>query len=141
MIASPPNPGHLPVMRDEVVAALQPRSDARFIDATFGGGGHSARLLELSEPDGMVLAIDADPAAGERAETILSGLDDRSRLRLVQANFSDIDTVARSQGFTDVDGILFDLGLSMIRSAASPFVLTARSTCVWIRQRTHRRPS
>lgn len=112
MIVSPPNPGHLPVMRDEAVAALQPRAGARFIDATFGGGGHTARLLELSAPDGRVLAIDADPAAQKRAETILSRLDDPARLQLVQANFAEIDAVARSHGFSKVDGILFDLGLS-----------------------------
>ena len=62
-----PNPGHLPVMRDEVIAALQPHAGARFIDATFGGGGHSALLLERSAPDGRVLAIDADPEAQSRA--------------------------------------------------------------------------
>lgn len=112
MIASPPNPGHLPVMRDEVVVALQPRSGARFIDATFGGGGHTARLLERSAPNGRVLAIDADPAARDRAETILNRLDEPVRLQLVRANFSEVDAVARARGFTNVDGILFDLGLS-----------------------------
>jgi 16S rRNA (cytosine1402-N4)-methyltransferase len=111
-VISPPNPGHLPVMHEEVVSALQPRSGARFIDATFGGGGHAALLLERSAPDGRVLAIDADPEAHSRAEVIRSSLDDPGRLELVQANFSDIASVAAQHRFTGVDGILFDLGLS-----------------------------
>ncbi len=111
MIA-PPNPGHLPVMREEVVTALRPRAGARFIDATFGGGGHTALLLESSAPDGRVVAIDADPEAQSRAEVIRASLDDPNRLVLVQANFSEISSVAEQHRFTDVDGILFDLGLS-----------------------------
>ena len=111
MIA-PPNPGHLPVMRDEVVTALRPRAGARFIDATFGGGGHTALLLELSTPDGRVLAIDADPEAQSRAEVIRASLNDPDRLMLVRANFSEIASVAEQHRFTAVDGILFDLGLS-----------------------------
>src|SRR5689334_16930484 len=99
-------------MRDEVIAALQPRAGARFIDATFGGGGHTALLLERSAPDGRVLAIDADREAQSRAEVIQTSLDDPGRLALVQANFSDIASVAAQHRFTGVDGILFDLGLS-----------------------------
>jgi 16S rRNA (cytosine1402-N4)-methyltransferase len=99
-------------MRDEVVAALRPDAGARFIDATFGGGGHSAVLLELSAPDGHLLAIDADPEAQARAKVIRATLDDPSRLVLVQANFAEIASVAEQHRFTDVDGILFDLGLS-----------------------------
>ena len=111
MIA-PPNPGHLPVMREEVVTALRPRAGARFIDATFGGGGHTALLLESSAPDGRVVAIDADPEAQSRSEVIRASLDDPNRLVLVQANFSEISSVAEQHRFTGADGILFDLGLS-----------------------------
>lgn len=111
MIA-PPNRGHLPVMRDEVVAALQPHAGARYIDATFGGGGHTSLLLELSPPDGRVLALDADPEARLRAEVIRASLENPDRLVLVQENFAEIASVADQHRFTAVDGILFDLGLS-----------------------------
>jgi 16S rRNA (cytosine1402-N4)-methyltransferase len=111
-VIAPPNPGHLPVMREEVVTALRPRAGARFIDATFGGGGHTALLLESSAPDGRVVAIDADPEAQSRSEVIRASLDDPNRLVLVQANFSEISSVAEQHRFTGVDGILFDLGLS-----------------------------
>ena len=59
-----------------------------------------------------MVAIDADPEAQSRAEVIRASLDDPNRLVLVQANFSDISSVAAQHRFTDVDGILFDLGLS-----------------------------
>ena len=111
MIA-PPDRGHFPVMRDEVIAALQPHVGARFIDATFGGGGHTSLLLELSSPDGCVLALDADPEARMRAEVIRASLETPDRLVLVQANFAGIASVADHHRFTEVDGILFDLGLS-----------------------------
>src|SRR6478752_5386173 len=99
-------------MREEVVTALRPRAGAHFIDATFGGGGHTALLLESSAPDGRVVAIDADPEAQSRAEVIRASLDDPNRLVLVQANFAEIVSVAEQHRFTEVDGILFDLGLS-----------------------------
>jgi len=111
-VIAPPDRGHFPVMRDEVIAALQPHVGARFIDATFGGGGHTSLLLELSSPDGRVLALDADPEARMRAEVIRASLETPDRLVLVQANFAGIASVADHHRFTEVDGILFDLGLS-----------------------------
>jgi 16S rRNA (cytosine1402-N4)-methyltransferase len=111
-VIAPPDRGHLPVMRDEVIAALQPHVGARFIDATFGGGGHTSLLLELTSPDGRVLALDADPEARLRAEVIRASLETSDRLMLVQANFAEIASVADQHRFTAVDGILFDLGLS-----------------------------
>ena len=111
MIA-PPNRGHLPVMRDEVIFALRPHAGARFIDATFGGGGHAALVLEQSFPDGRVLGLDADPEARPRAEAIRASLENPDRLVLVQANFAEIAKVAEQLRFTQVDGVLFDLGLS-----------------------------
>ena len=102
--------GHLPVLVEEVIMALSPRPGSFQIDATVGGGGHAARILEAAKPDGRLLGIDADASAIER--TALRLADHGDRLTLRQANFEDIGEVARGVGFAQVDGILMDLGLS-----------------------------
>jgi 16S rRNA (cytosine1402-N4)-methyltransferase len=104
--------GHMPVLRDEAITALSPRAGGRYIDGTFGGGGHTRELLAASAPDGVVLALDADPAAIARAHALRAELDLDGRLVPVQSNFADLAEVAREQGFAPVDGILLDLGLS-----------------------------
>jgi 16S rRNA (cytosine1402-N4)-methyltransferase len=112
------SPGHQPVLREEVIHGLEPRSGGRYLDATFGGGGHTRALLHASAPDGRVLAIDADPAAIERAHELQRELaldlepEGADRLVPVRANFADLATVARNHQFAPLDGILLDLGLS-----------------------------
>jgi 16S rRNA (cytosine1402-N4)-methyltransferase len=102
--------GHLPVMVEEVMTALSPASGSFQIDATVGGGGHAIRILEAAKPDGRLLGLDADPAAIARSRTQLGAFGERAVV--VQANFEQIGPVARENGFGQVDGILFDLGLS-----------------------------
>ena len=104
--------GHAPVMLPEALAALAIRPGGRYIDATFGGGGHTSAILAQSAPDGRVLALDTDPEAAGRVERLGDTLDDPERLTFVQTNFSDIADAARAAGFADVDGVLFDFGLS-----------------------------
>ncbi len=101
---------HLPVLLHEVIDLLQPRPGGRYIDATFGGGGHTIALLERSAPDGSVLAIDADSDAVARARILANAFP--GRLSVVQGNFRDIERLAEAQHFGRVDGILMDLGLS-----------------------------
>jgi 16S rRNA (cytosine1402-N4)-methyltransferase len=101
---------HVPVMADEVITMLAPRAGTLHIDATLGGGGHAARILAASDPDGRLLGLDADGAAIASARERLAGYGDRLRLR--QANFRELATVAPAEGFGAVDGCLFDLGLS-----------------------------
>lgn len=105
--------GHLPVLRDEAIAALLPRASGRYIDGTFGGGGHTRELLTATAPDGVVLALDADPAAIARAEAMRAdGPTLGSRLIPVQGNFAGMAEIAREQGLAPVAGVLLDLGLS-----------------------------
>jgi 16S rRNA (cytosine1402-N4)-methyltransferase len=109
--------GHLPVMADEVVETLAPRSDSLQIDATLGGAGHAERILEASAPDGRLLGIDADGAAIARSADRLARFGDRAVLR--QANFRQLVEVAPPAGFGQVDGMLLDLGLSSFQLADS----------------------
>jgi 16S rRNA (cytosine1402-N4)-methyltransferase len=105
-----PESGHIPVLLDETLTSLAIRPGGRYIDATFGGGGHSRQILEQSAPDGRILALDADPAAIERAAALSGEYGDR--LTVVHSNFSQLGDVAMANGFDRVNGILFDLGLS-----------------------------
>ena len=107
---------HVPVMADEVVVALAPAAGSRHVDATLGGGGHAERILHASEPDGRLLGLDADGAAIARVRARLAPrFGDRLRLR--QANFRELGEVAPEEGFAEVDGCLFDLGLSSLQLA------------------------
>jgi 16S rRNA (cytosine1402-N4)-methyltransferase len=103
---------HEPVVLEEAIAALAPRSGGRYLDGTFGGGGHTSEILECTAPDGLVLAIDADPAAVKRAIALSAEPGIGDRLKLVHGNFKDLSAIARGAGFAPLDGVLLDLGLS-----------------------------
>jgi 16S rRNA (cytosine1402-N4)-methyltransferase len=100
---------HVSVLLNETLDELAIKRGGRYIDGTVGGGGHSEAIL-ASAPDVKVLGLDADPAALERAALRL--LPFGSRVTLVNANFAQLSAVAHAHGFDQVDGILFDLGLS-----------------------------
>jgi 16S rRNA (cytosine1402-N4)-methyltransferase len=102
--------GHTPVLLNEVLAFLRPLSRGRFIDATFGAGGHTRALLERTAPDGLVLGLDVDGAAIERGRQEFRAFG--ARLTLVRANFRDTVSVAASYGFMEADGVLADVGVS-----------------------------
>ena len=106
--------GHRPVLLDQALAALQPRrgGGCKYLDGTFGGGGHTRALLEASAPDGIVLALDADPTAIDRAAGLRREPGIGERLIPVRANFADLAAIARDYGMAPLDGILLDLGLS-----------------------------
>jgi 16S rRNA (cytosine1402-N4)-methyltransferase len=107
--------GHLPVLAEEVIEMLQPAAGSLQIDATVGGGGHTERILEATDPDGRLLGLDADGAAIARVAQRLERFGDRLVLR--QANFRELGDVAPAAGFGAVDGLLFDLGLSSYQLA------------------------
>ncbi len=103
--------GHMPVLVDEVMSMLAAIPGSLQIDATVGGGGHTERILEATNPDGRLLGLDADGAAIARVDGRLRPRYG-NRLVLRQANFREIGAVAPDAGFGAVDGMLFDLGLS-----------------------------
>ena len=107
---------HLPVLLKETIEGLAVQPGKHFIDATVGGGGHAQAILEASSPDGRLLGLDADAEAIARCRQRLAPYG--PRVTLVHANFADLEATARVHGFTEVDGVLFDLGLSSFQLAA-----------------------
>jgi 16S rRNA (cytosine1402-N4)-methyltransferase len=101
---------HIPVLFTEVLAYLQPRAGALYIDGTLGAGGHAAGILKASAPDGRLLAFDRDPEAIRFASQQLSGFGDR--FTAVHATYAAMGELAPEHGFAQVDGVLLDLGLS-----------------------------
>src|SRR5262245_37321687 len=102
--------GHRAVLLNEALSYLDPLPGTKFIDATFGAGGHTQALLERTAPDGLVLALDLDDAALDRGREALQVYG--SRLTLVKANFKDIHQIASIHGFLDAHGVLADIGVS-----------------------------
>lgn len=102
---------HVPVLFDEVIQALRPRSGGHYLDCTLGGGGHTEGILNASAPDGRVLATDADAEAIARvSERLDSAYADRLTLR--QAWLDEAPALAQALGFAPLDGVFVDLGLS-----------------------------
>jgi 16S rRNA (cytosine1402-N4)-methyltransferase len=97
--------GHQPVLLAEVLALLAPRAGGRYLDCTFGAGGHTRALLE-SAPATSVVALDRDPAAPQRAERLREEFGER--FALLDRDFGRLDELPHA----DFDGILFDLGVS-----------------------------
>ena len=102
------SPAHVPVLLDEVVDWLAPRSGAVLLDGTLGGGGHTAALAKIVGPSGMVIALDRDPAAIAVAERNLAALP----VKLVHGNFCDLAEVLEQLEVPVVDGVVLDLGIS-----------------------------
>ncbi|MCG8347860.1 MAG: 16S rRNA (cytosine(1402)-N(4))-methyltransferase RsmH [Chloroflexales bacterium] len=103
---------HTPVLLKEVIAALQPQPGGIYADGTLGGGGHAAALLQQSQPGGRLFGIDADPVALQAAQTKLAASTPPECFVLVHRKFGRFGELAREQGFTAFDGIVFDLGVS-----------------------------
>ncbi|HXA93197.1 MAG TPA: 16S rRNA (cytosine(1402)-N(4))-methyltransferase RsmH [Steroidobacteraceae bacterium] len=101
---------HAPVLADEALAALSLEAGGYYVDATFGRGGHTARILEALGGEGRVLAIDRDL---EAIETGRRRFADELRLTLVHAPFSRLGVLVPqyAQG-RPCSGLLFDLGVS-----------------------------
>lgn len=110
MSVEDPGSGHVPVLLEAVLEALAVRPDGRYVDGTFGRGGHSRALLERLGAGGRLLAIDRDPEAVAAADRAL--LDD-PRFEVVKGEIGEIRSIAASRNLLgEVDGLLLDLGVS-----------------------------
>jgi 16S rRNA (cytosine1402-N4)-methyltransferase len=103
-----PGPIHHPVLCEEVVQWLQVAAGQTLVDGTLGGGGHTRLLARIVGDNGLVVALDRDPAAVAAAGRRLAELP----VRIVEANFCDLPEVLAQLGVAPVDGVLLDLGMS-----------------------------
>lgn len=104
---------HIPVLLDEVIANLNCLQGGVYIDSTLGEGGHAQRILEAISPDGLLIGIDQDIEAIRRARENLK--EYRENLITFEKNFSEIHTILKSLKIKEVNGVLFDLGLSNLQ--------------------------
>ena len=96
---------HNPVLLDRSVADLITNPDGVYVDVTFGGGGHSKKILKALSDKGRLFAFDQDQDA------VANALSD-PRFELIQANFKDLKRYMKFYGVKEVDGILADFGVS-----------------------------
>ncbi len=104
---------HIPVLQKEVIQYLNPKPNQNFIDATLDGGGHSALILEKTNPNGKILGIELEEKLIDEAKVkiINSGISIQ-RLIAVKDNFRNLKNIVKSNNFHNIKGILFDLGIS-----------------------------
>jgi len=98
---------HVTVLLDKAVESLAIKADGVYMDATFGRGGHSRRILSILGAQGRLVALDRDPQAIAAGAAIHDG-----RFQLVHRAFGELAEAAGEAGVSGVDGVLFDVGVS-----------------------------
>ena len=101
---------HVSVMLEETVQGLVTDPQGTYVDCTLGGGGHSHRIAELLAPEGRLIGLDQDEAAIKAAAERLS--DVGCQVEIVHSNFRHLEKVLHGLGVEQVDGVVFDLGVS-----------------------------
>ena len=99
---------HIPVMPKEVLQWLEPQAGSVVVDGTVGAAGHAQLLAQAVGPQGLLIALDRDPAALARSRALLEGYP----VQCVQANYCALPEVLLELKISTVDGILLDLGIS-----------------------------
>ncbi len=102
---------HVPVMLDEVLRALGPKTDAIYVDGTFGAGGYTRAILEAA--DCRVVALDRDPAAIAGGQALAAKFV--GRLTLVEGRFGVMSDHLASLGLEKVQGVVLDVGVSSMQ--------------------------
>lgn len=101
---------HVPVLVDEVVSWLVCRPGGFYLDCTVGQGGLASRILDLVGPDGRLIGVDRDEEAIVAARNRLERF--AGRVCLIRGNFRELKVHLQSVGISEVDGVVFDLGVS-----------------------------
>ena len=103
---------HVSVLLNEVLANLNCTWGKRILDCTLGQGGHAREILKAVGPQGFLWGLDQDQEALENARKKLASF---KNFKLIQGSFKDLGRIARENGITALDGILFDLGISSVQ--------------------------
>lgn len=101
---------HFPVMLEECMQGLQPKSGGIYFDGTLGGGGHSYEILKRSSPESRLIATDLDDEAIAAATQKLSEFD--GRFSIHKSNFKNFEEVLNEEGVDLLDGVMLDFGIS-----------------------------
>jgi 16S rRNA (cytosine1402-N4)-methyltransferase len=101
---------HIPVLLEETLFWLRSRPGGVYMDCTVGYAGLASRILEQSGPDGILIGIDRDQEALDAAKNNLRQFGQRVYLR--KGNFADLKSHLTFFGFSTVDGVVFDFGVS-----------------------------
>lgn len=104
---------HQPVLYREILEALHPHDGGYYIDGTVGAGGHAWGILKASSPNGKLLGLDLDPQALGLAKEKLAPFGER--VTLVQASYTSLDVQMQALGWSSVQGIVLDLGVSSMQ--------------------------
>lgn len=107
------NRSHAPVLLDEAIAALNVAPGKIIVDGTFGAGGHSRRIVDAIAPDGVLIAIDRDPAVLQSMLDL--GTTTSTMVHAVTDSYADLSRHLAELEIGEVDGILLDLGLSSLQ--------------------------
>ena len=97
---------HVPVLLNESISGLSIKPEGTYLDLTYGGGGHSKKILEKLGAKGKLISFDRDESALSNSRT------NNSNLELIKSNFKFFDNHIKERGIDKVDGILADLGVS-----------------------------
>lgn len=102
---------HIPVLLEQVIKYLDPKPNENFIDCTLGEAGHSLAILENTKPDGKILGIDVD---AESLNKLKEKIQEQQANRFIfnKGNFKDLKKIVQENNFSNINGVLFDLGLS-----------------------------
>ena len=104
---------HTPVLYQEIIHALQPKSGGHYVDGTLGAGGHARGILEACAPDGLLLGLDVDPKALALARETLAPYE--GRIHLAQASHITLKSQLTSLRWDAIDGMVLDLGASSMQ--------------------------
>jgi 16S rRNA (cytosine1402-N4)-methyltransferase len=96
-------------MVEQVMAYLSPVKGGVYVDCTVGGGGYLRRILEVLGPEVMLYGIDRDPDALEESSKVFK---DCRNVKIVHANFAQLEEILEKEHVREVNGCLFDLGVS-----------------------------
>jgi 16S rRNA (cytosine1402-N4)-methyltransferase len=101
---------HVPVLINQTIEYLNIKPDGIYVDCTLGGGGHSQAIISKLGSKGVLIGIDQDKTAIEAASKRLGQYE--ARFEAVHSNYKNITRIVTGLGFKEIDGVIFDLGVS-----------------------------